>query len=366
MDMQNKQNELLISEGKNFQIQLYFLADAFKVAEYWSYSESNRKLLKRFQHLEDVECYLDNIEYIEQGLEKWRSLNTLEDFIELKKILKNLYFAKESGWEIKQGIINAISAFPTLEDASFYLQVITSVSVCKDMLILKNIIFCCYKVLCFIENKNFQLEIMQISQNPPRQKIIYGDRCIFNCKQSYTTVLKIIKFFRNKGILVEFPDEFYENYFVETIENDHTKILLHYKLLNNSNSLKVSLIISTDDKEVLSMHELNMNHFLDCVNQFTEHYFSKEKTYTININVKSGILFETKYSNKYDRYLTDVFVNDEIRQKIDTRDLIFVFSNMLSNLTLICDFKYSLCLQTESKISMKKFIKLISLFDRAI
>ncbi len=360
-----KLDELLESKYTGFETKLYYLQSLFQVALFWSFSQENKDFLEANRDLDEVDFYVDQLEYsISEYLSKWKNLNTVNDFIKLKELLKESYFDDTLKPEIKRSIINSISAFPTIEDLNFYHKIVCETFIYEDKDIGMNLLKNCYDVIKFLEHNKFNLSILYI--NDEKSKLFYGNMCIANCNYSYLTYFRAIAFFKNKNTDFKFFGKHYSKHSIETVENENSEAILNYSLFDGLDTSKIKVSLTIDNKVVLNILELYINEFLKDFKDFTDNYFNKKQNFSLYLNEQNKVFLETKWNVKYNRYFTDIIFEDKIICKVDTRDLIFIFSSMLSHLTLVFELKYSLCLQKQTNISNKDYIKLISLFERAI
>jgi len=366
MSIAKRLDELLRSKYSDYRTKLYFLTDLFELAQYWNFSKENRSFLKEHQDIDELDFYIEQLEYYEsEYLQEWENLNSLENFIELKELLKQNYFDDTLEPEIKYSIVNAISAFPTIEDMDFYDKVIYEVFKYNDIDIGTKLLVDCYKAIRFLESNTFHLNILKV--NDEKIKLFYGNSCIINCNYSYSTYLKATSFFLKKEVAFNFVNKYHSKHSIEMLENKDSEVILNYMLLNDLDNPKAILSLQINNDVVIKTLELNIYQFLKDFYSFTINYFNKQNFFFLNINVKikEEIILETTWEEENNKYITSLIVKEHVF-KIDTRDVIFIFSSFLCYLTLIYELKYSLCLQKQSTLSEKDYMKLISLFEKAI
>jgi len=368
--MKNKKrlDEILLSDDNSYELKLYSLNKLFKIAEFWSFSEENKKLILQKKDLDGVDIYLDYIEYCtSKYLSKWKNLNTLEDFIYLKELLKEMYFNSAIDNSLKSKIVNAISSFPTMDDYNFYHQILDDIFTYKDEEVCMDILVNSYFILKFIENNSFNIKIIQA--NPDRMaKIFYGSRCISDGNFGYMTPLKAVQYVKSLNKNFKFLESYNINQRVETIMDDNAKSILNYKLLEDNDNIGIHFEINGN-----SIFEISQVNIVGLLNDFfilIDAYFDKNKNLALAQNkfqIKE-VKFDTKWKKKYDRYLTKIIKSrdNSMHIEIDTRDLLFIFSKMFAHLTFVYELKYSICLQNKTDISQKDYIKLITLSERAI
>jgi len=368
MKYTKKLNEMLLSDDNSYELKFYTLKSLFKIAEFWSFSEENKELILQKKDFDGVDIYLDYIEYYtSKYLTKWKNLNTLEDFMYLKELLKEMYFNSAVDNALKSKIVNALGSFPTMDDYDFYNQILDDVFSYKDEEVCMDILVNSYLILEFIENNYFNIKIIQ--SNPDRMaKIFHGTRCISNGNLGYMTSLKAIQYIRNRNRNLKFLESYNINQQIETLMDDNAKSILNYKILENNENIGIHFKIN--DNSIFEIPQVNIVGLLNDFCILLDAYFNKNKNLALAQNkfqIKE-VKFDTKWKKKYDRYLTKITENKDssMHIEIDTRDLLFTFSKMFAHLTFVYELKYSICLQNKTDISKKDYIKLITLFERAI
>jgi len=361
MKYTKKLDEMLLSDDSSYELKLYSLRKLFKIAEFWSFSKTNQDFLLENKNIESIDLYLDYLEYnTSKYLSQWKNLNTLEDFIELKELLKEMYFDSLIDDLLKRDIINSISFFPTVDDYSFYIQILNDIFLSHEEEVGINIMLNCYAILRFIENNSFDLRIIEIPNKTT--KVFHGNRCIIGEDYTYMTILKASKYIKERNLTFTFLEQYNINCQVEILMDISAKATLTYKLIKNK-KLEINLVVNAE--KIFEISQVNIIEIMHYFSEFLDAYFKKNNLTKIKLET---VDFHTKWSKRYDRYLTKMIDTLDKRTllEIDTRDLLFLFSKMFLHLTLVYEFNYSICLQQETKISKKDYIRLITLANRVL
>ncbi len=138
--MKEKINKYLESPFSDKVTKLHYIKDIFKLMQFKHLDKDMHQWLNRErENFEIIDLYLEYINTLEMSLGYFKNISNLDDSIELKALLKKLFFCNETKEEEKFAIVCAVSSFLQPLDKVFLEKVILEFCDYKNFDIANNI-----------------------------------------------------------------------------------------------------------------------------------------------------------------------------------------------------------------------------------
>lgn len=139
--MKKKIDLLLESKYSDTETKLYHLKDIFKLSQFKSLDKNiHQWFVGKRETYEIIDLYLEYMNTLETGLNDFKNLKSINDILELKKLLQDRFIADETSEKLKMLIIQVLSNFPQHSDNFFFENALANYSTYQDFQI-ANIIF---------------------------------------------------------------------------------------------------------------------------------------------------------------------------------------------------------------------------------
>lgn len=367
-----KLDELTESKYPDFETKLYYLRELFEVASFLKLPKEQKNWIENNCTNNVVDFYYDDILFKKKSFTNWKNINGLDDLLQLKKMLQELY-SIEPDERIKSAIVQTLSFFVAKEDKSFYRKVYKDIFKFKNIQAGLDTLLSCYDALNNADD-NSRFWILKLPSGEFR--LMKGRRCIQNCKYSHLSIFKAMK----QSNFLHFAQKYYIEVNQFPLENNNGKLYLEYidatqdKHNLSINDLSIILKLGINDKFFIKEKEVKVITLIRSIMELQKNYIeqiygdnlSRYKTFSIfitDVTNQEIASLKSMWLKKYKEYGTEIISNIDgsYSGKLDTFELINIFQEFLLHLTIYIESKYGICIKDELKLSNKTFLEILGL-----
>jgi len=333
--------------------------------KYINYKISEKKITQLLRREFKNSIFVTGAKYYEKMFDDFKNLNTVDDVLNAKELLKEMYFNKELSIDMQISILNALSSNISTNDALFYTDVIKDIFLVKNIRNSLDIIWFTESAFYYIKKvtpKENQKDFFWLKELEDKSVMIMQNHIEFfyNLKLIYTlrslTNSLINHNNLNENYIYTFP-------ILRNTDDEHHVII---NMCYEDNIPCIDLIFMLEDKIMFSLESLPLSNLSQTFVKIFAMYddkFDESKRYVYAIEDTE---INSKIENIQFRYLKrdgDYYLifNNEKKYHFDVGETFGMFEKIFLFSTLYYYKSKNLCLKNLSGLSNKDFLILIGL-----
>jgi uncharacterized membrane protein (UPF0127 family) len=361
--LRNKVKILALQGGEdNINVSIAKMSSLLEYTKYKIYEKKITQLLRReFKN----SIFVSSVKLHERSFDFFKNLNTINDVLNAKELLKEIYFYKETSIAIKISILGTLSKYIEKDDIVFYTDTLKDIFLMEDISNILDIVWFAESAFYYIkkvEPKENQKDSFWIKELDDKSVMIIQNHIEFFYHPALSNSLR---FLANPTI---HNDDYNLSYIytvpilINTDEEHKVTINMYYK---DDNPL-IDMIFILKDETIWTLESLPlanlMQTFLIIFNIYNDK-FDARKTYIYKVeddNINSKIeKIQFRYLRKNDDYY--LIFNDKKEYRFDVGETFYMFEKIFLFSTYYFYKSNTVCLKELSGLSNKDFLKSIGL-----
>jgi len=341
-------------------------ASIFKMGlllKYINYKISEKKITQLLRREFKNSIFVAGVKHYEKMFDDFTNLNTVDDVLNAKVFLKEMYFNEELSIDMQISILNALSSFIDKNDELFYIDVLKNIFLVKNIRNSLEIVWFAESAFYYInkvEPKANQKDIFWLKELEDKSVMIMQNHIEFFYHPKLSNPLRFLT-----NPLIQ-NNDFNSSYIytfpiLTNTDNEHkVTINMYYE---DENPL-IDMIFSLKDNTMFSLESLPLSSLLQTFFQIFTMYdnnFDTHKTYSYNIknnDINSQIeTIQFRYLKRNGDYY--MIFNDEKAYHFDVGETFAMFEKIFLFSTLYFYKSKNICLKELSGLSNKNFFHLV-------
>jgi len=341
-------------------------ASIFKMGlllKYINYKISEKKITQLLRREFKNSIFVAGAKHYEKMFDDFTNLNIVDDVLNAKELLKEMYFNKEMSIDMKISILNALSSYIDKDDEFFYTDVLKDIFLVENIRNSLEIVWFAESAFYYINKskaKDNQKDVFWLKELENKSVMIMQNHIEFFYHPKSSNPLRflnnsLIKYNDlNTSYIYRFP------ILRNTDDEHHVIINMRYEddrpLIDMIFVLKDKTIFSLESLPLLNLFQTFLKIFTTYDDKFDE---SKRYVYTIEDNE-----INSKIENIQFRYLKrdgDYYLifNNEAKYHFDVGETFAMFEKIFLFSTLYFYKSKNICLKELSGLSNKNFLQLV-------
>jgi len=357
MNKITNQVELLALKGRkdNLGISIYQISFLLKYVKYKVYEKKiNRLLRSKCKNSTEIAV----VKTYEKYLNDFKNINTSDDILNAKQLLKEIYFSEDLDTALKVSILDTLHQYIEENDEEFYRQCFKNIFLYHDIQTILNIISFVEDALYYIQKwkvSEDKKDLFWLKELEDKSIVVMQGRFSFFNKSSSSSILRFIQepLIDDLGLLSRYQYSF------PLLLNHDDDIQTVITIPNNEVAI-INLSFILEDKEILTLKSLPLVNLIQTFFQIFTTYdnrFHDNKSYKYSIVddiIKTQIeSLNFKYLKRdSDYYLT---FNNLKEYRFDVGETFSMFSKIFLFLTLYFKKSKNICLNKLTSLSNKDF-----------
>jgi len=129
-------------------------ASIFKMSfllEYTKYKMYEKKITQLLRREFRNSIFVSSAKFHERSFDDFKNLNTIDDSLNAKELLKEIYFSKETSIAMKISILGTLGKYIERGDSTFYVDIVKDIFLIKDISNILNIIWYSESAFYYLE-----------------------------------------------------------------------------------------------------------------------------------------------------------------------------------------------------------------------
>lgn len=362
-DATDKTTLLKLKGGRDsLSASILILGQLLAYIKYKIYTKKITQLLrKEFKNSMDVAA----VKYYEKHFDDFKNLNTVDDVLKAKELLKEMYFNKKISIDMKISILNALSNYIEKNDEPFYTDILKEIFSVENIRNSLEIIWFAESAFYYINKsrpKETQKDIFWVKELEDKSVMIMQNHIEFFYHPKSSNSLRFLS-----NSLIKYND-FNTSYIytfpiLKNTDDEHQiTINIHYE----EDIPLIDLIFILEDKTIFSFELLPISNLLQTFFKVFTIYddkFNDSKTYvhviddnTINRTIKN---IQFRYMKRDGDYY--LVFNNEKKYHFDVSETFAMFKKIFLFTTLYFYKSKNICLKELSDLAKIKFLQLVGL-----
>jgi len=337
----------------------------FKVGlllKYIKYKLYEKKITQVLRREFKNSIFVTDAKHYEKMFDEFKYINTIDDALSSKELLKDIYLQEDISDDIKIEILNALSYYIEDDDAIFYNTILKDIFTNSDISYILDTVWIVQSALYYIKKIkpiDNQKDIFWLKELEDKSIMIMQNHIEF----FYTPKsLNTLRFISNA-----LPQKVYQSsytYIFPILRNIDDVVKADIKIYQNGNNNLVDILISIKDKIIFDFKALSIvklfQVFVDIFYVYSDKYeMKKTYRYTINHNDinKQFKYIEFRYLKRDDDYY--MVLNGEKGYQFDVSETFDMFKKIFLFVALYLNKKDNICIKELSCMSNRDFLMLI-------
>jgi len=359
-----KKIALLELKGReaNLGVSIFKMGLFLKYINYKIYEKKITQLLRReFRN----SIFVAGAKHYEKIFDDFNNLNTVDDVLNAKELLKEMYFTKDISIDMKISILNALSSYINKNDEVFYTDVLKNIFLVKNIRNSLEIVWFAESAFYYINKskpKENQKDIFWLKELEDKSVMIMQNHIEFFYHPKLSNPLRFLTnpLIQNN----DFNSSYMYTFPILTNTDDEHKVTINMGY-EDENPF-IDMIFSLKDNTIFSLESLPLSSLLQTFFQIFTIYddnFDTHKTYSYKIennDINSQIeTIQFKYLKRNGDYY--MIFNGEKAYHFDVGETFAMFEKIFLFSTLYYYKSKNICLKDLSGLSNKNFFHLVGL-----
>lgn len=356
--------KILALKGRetNLGVSIALMSSLLEYTKYKMYEKKITQLLRReFRN----SIFVTGAKFHERTFDDFKNLNTIDDSLNAKELLKEIYFSKETSIAMKISILGTLSEYIARGDITFYRDILKDIFLIKDISYILNIIWYSESAFYYLkkgEPKESQKDFFWIKELEDKSIMIMQNNIEFFYHPNSSNSLR----FLSNSLIQENDFNTKYNYtFPILINNDNEHKVTINMRYEDDNPL-IDMIFTLEDKNIFTLKSLLLENLLQTFLKVFTIYdakFNAEKTYIYKIedNEINSIVehIQFKYLKRNGDYY--LIFNNIKEYHFDVSETFSMFEKIFLFSTFYFHKSKNICLKELSGLSNKDFLMLTGL-----
>jgi len=363
-----EKNTLLELKGRKNHLgsSIFGISLLLEYTKYKIYEKNISKLLrKEFKN----SIFVAGAQYNEKSFDDFKKLNTIEDVLNAKELLKEIYFYKETSSVIKIAILDALSKYIEKNDVAFYKDILNDIFLNKDISTILDIAWyseSAFYYLKKVEPKENKTDLFWIKELEDKSIMIMQNNIEFFYSSKLSNSLRML----NNFLIDE--EDFNLNYIYTypILRNSDEEYNLTINMRYENNKPMIDMVFLLSDRTILSWESLPLENLLKTFLKIFTMYdnrFNEKKAYTYNVEDNT---INSKIANIKFKYLKrdgDYYLifNNKMEYHFDIGEVFSMFEKIFLFSTLYFYKSKKICLKKLADLSYREFYMLIGLNSKS-
>jgi len=343
-------------------------ASIFKISfllEYTKYKIYEKQITQLLRRKFRNSIFVTSAKLNERIFDDFKNLNTIDDVLNAKELLKEIYFYKETSIAIKIAILGTLSKYIERGDVAFYTNILKDIFLIKDISNILNIVWyseSAFYYLKKVEPKENKKDFFWIKELEDKSVMIMQNNIEFFYQANFSNSLRFLS-----NSLIQ-DNDFNSNYIytfpilLNTEDEHKVTINMHYE---DDNPI-IDIMFILENKNIFTFKSLALSNLFQIFFKIFTTYdnkFDTRKTYTCKIednqinNKIENIQF--RYLKRNDEYY--LIFNSIKEYHFDVGETFSMFKKIFLFSTLYFHKSKNICLKELSCLSNKDFLMLTGL-----
>jgi len=341
------------------------IANMSSLLEYTKYKIYEKKITQLLRREFRNSIFVASAKLHERSFDDFKNLNTIDDALNAKELLKEIYFYKETSIAMKISILGTLSEYIERDDVTFYANTLKDIFLIEDISNILNIVWyseSAFYYLKKVEAKENKKDFFWIKELEDKSVMIMQNNIEFFYHPNQSNALRFLS-----NSLIQ-NNDFNSNYIytfpilINTDDKHKVTINMRYE---DDNPL-IDMIFILKDKTIFTLASLPLSSLLQTFFKVFTTYndkFDARKTYTCKIedndinNKIENIQF--RYLKRNDDYY--LIFNGKKEYHFDVGETFSMLEKIFLFLTLYLHKSKNICLKELSGLSNKDFLMLTGL-----